>query len=80
MLGDKMEAYVDDMFVNSKKGVNHREDMDRVFTRMKMYNVYHNPSKFAFRVNSGKFLRFMVNQRGIEVNPENSMPLKKCGP
>ena len=29
-----------------------------------------NPSKCAFRVMAGKFLGFMVSQRGIEVNPE----------
>ena len=30
-----------------------------------------NPSKCAFEVVSGKFLEFMVSQRGIEANPEN---------
>ena len=29
-----------------------------------------NPSKCAFRVSSGKFLGFMVSQRGIEANPD----------
>ena len=29
-----------------------------------------NPSKCALGVSSGKFLRFMVSQRGIEANPE----------
>ena len=29
-----------------------------------------NPSKCAFGVSSGKFLGFMVSQRGIEANPD----------
>ena len=29
-----------------------------------------NPSKYAFGVASGKFLGFMVSQRGIEANQE----------
>ena len=29
-----------------------------------------NPSNYAFRVSSGKFLGFMVSQRGIEANPD----------
>ena len=29
-----------------------------------------NPLKYAFGVGSEKFLGFMVNQRGIEANPE----------
>ena len=28
-----------------------------------------NPSKCAFEISLGKFLRFMVSQRGIEANP-----------
>ena len=41
-----------------------------------------NPSKCAFRVSSGKFLGFMISQRGIEVNEDkiqailNMKPLK----
>ena len=30
-----------------------------------------NPSKCAFGVASGKFLGFMVSQRGIKANPDN---------
>ena len=29
-----------------------------------------NPSKYAFGVSTGKFLGFMVTQRGIEVSPD----------
>ena len=29
-----------------------------------------NPSKYAFGVSSGKFLGFMVSQRGIKANPD----------
>ena len=33
------------------------------------YGMKLNPLKCAFRVSSGKFLGFMVMQRGIEANP-----------
>lgn len=29
-----------------------------------------NPAKCAFGVSAGKFLRFMVTQKGIELNPD----------
>lgn len=29
-----------------------------------------NPNKCAFRVSTGKFLGFIVSQRGIKANPE----------
>ena len=35
---------------------------------MQAYNMKLNPAKCAFGVNIGKFLGFMVTQRGIEVN------------
>ena len=35
-----------------------------------MYNIKLNPNKCVFGVTAGKFLRFMLSQRGIEVNPE----------
>ena len=34
-----------------------------------------NPTKCAFEVGSGKFLRFMVNNRGIEANPSKVQAL-----
>ncbi|RVW75788.1 hypothetical protein CK203_059887 [Vitis vinifera] len=37
---------------------------------LKEYDMKLNPSKCAFGVSAGKFLRFMVSQRGIEVSPD----------
>ena len=39
-----------------------------------------NPSKCAFRVTAGKFLGFMVSQRGIEVNPEKVRAIMELTP
>ena len=39
-----------------------------------------NPSKYVFRVTAGKFLGFMVSQRGIEVNPEKVWAIMELGP
>ena len=36
-----------------------------------------NPSKCAFKVSSGKFLGFMVSQRGIEANPKKVKAILK---
>ena len=37
---------------------------------MRRYKIKLNLAKFLFRVSPGKFLSFMMSQRGIEVNPE----------
>ena len=39
-----------------------------------------NPSKCAFGVTTGKFLEFMVSQRGIEVNPEKVRAIMELAP
>ena len=39
-----------------------------------MYNMRLNPEKYTFGVEAGKFLGFMVSQRGIEINPEKFEP------
>ena len=39
-----------------------------------------NPSKCVFGVTAGKFLGFMVSQRGIEVNPEKVWAIMELEP
>ncbi|XP_034213001.1 uncharacterized protein LOC117625570 [Prunus dulcis] len=41
-----------------------------MFGILKDYRMRLNPKKCAFGVSSGKFLGFMISQRGIEANPE----------
>jgi hypothetical protein len=48
----------------------HIEDLRETFRTLREYNMKLNPMKCAFGVSSGKFLGFMVSQRGIEANPE----------
>nr|XP_016457478.1 PREDICTED: uncharacterized protein LOC107781304 [Nicotiana tabacum] len=43
---------------------------------LRKHNMKLNPEKFAFGVGSGKFLGFLLSQRGIEVNPNNIKAIK----
>ena len=63
-----MEVYVDDMLVKSLDEERHLDDLQETFDTLRRYNIKLNPSKCAFGVLSGKFLRFMVSHRRIEVN------------
>ena len=65
-----MEVYVDDMLVKRKEELAHLDDLKETFTTLKQYQMKLNPTKCVFGVASGKFLSFMVSQRGIEVNPK----------
>ncbi|XP_030964682.1 uncharacterized protein LOC115985938 [Quercus lobata] len=69
-IGRNMEVYVDDMLVKSKEELAHLDDLKETFTTLKAHQMRLNPSKCVFGVASGKFLGFMVSQRGIEANPE----------
>ena len=62
--------YVNDMLIKSKEEEDHLDDLKKMFNTLKQYSMKLNPSKCAFRISSGKFLEFMVSQKGIEENPE----------
>ena len=65
-----MEVYVDVMLVKSKHARYHIQDLDQMFKVLRRYQMNLNPLKCAFGVALGKLLGFMVNQKGIEANPE----------
>lgn len=64
-----MEVYVDDMLVKNWCANDHIKDLGDCFDTLQWYGMKLNPTKCAFDVESGKFLRFMENHWGIEVNP-----------
>ncbi|KAL0295094.1 UNVERIFIED_CONTAM: Retrovirus-related Pol polyprotein from transposon [Sesamum radiatum] len=68
-IGRNVEVYVDDMLVKSKKAEEHVEDLEETFSILRKYKLKLNPAKCAFGVQGGRFLGFMVTQRGIEANP-----------
>ena len=69
-IGRNVEVYVDDMLIKNKEEVDHLDDLRETFNTLRQYSMKLNSSKCAFGVSSGKFLSFMVSQRGIEANPE----------
>ncbi|KAM1166366.1 hypothetical protein ACFX2G_026113 [Malus domestica] len=69
-IGKSMKVYVDDMLVKSKHADQHITNLSETFTILKRYRMRLTPNKCAFGVGSGKFLGFMISQRGIEANPE----------
>ncbi|KAL0457061.1 UNVERIFIED_CONTAM: polyprotein [Sesamum latifolium] len=68
-IGRNVEVYVDDMLVKSKKAADHVKDLEETLSVLRKYKLKLNPAKCAFGVQGGRFLGFMVTQRGIEANP-----------
>ena len=63
------------MLVKSQHNKNHVDDLEECFAVLRKYNMKINPQKCSFGVSSGKFLGFIVNARGIEVNPNKIQTL-----
>jgi len=70
LMGQCVEVYVDDMVVKSPSHRQHAEDLSAVFSALRQYNLHLNPDKCVFGVDRGKFLGFILTQRGIKTNPE----------
>ena len=68
------------MLVKSKEEDSHRDDLGETFKTLCKYQMKLNPSKCAFGVYSGKFLGFMVSQRGIEANPDKIKAILEMQP
>ena len=70
LIGQVVEVYIDDIVVKNKTKSEHALHLEKTFRLMRAYNMKLNLAKWAFGVSAGKFLGFMVTQRGIEVNPD----------
>ncbi|KAL2235270.1 UNVERIFIED_CONTAM: Retrovirus-related Pol polyprotein from transposon opus [Sesamum indicum] len=69
-IGKTMKVYVDDMLIKSQRLENHLIHLESAFAIMRTYGMKLNPSKSTFGVRGGKFLGYMVSDRGIEANLE----------
>ena len=65
-----MEVYIDDMLVKSTTDELHIAHLSKAFQILREYNMKLNLAKCAFGVSVEKFLGFIVNNRGIEANPD----------
>ena len=68
-IGQNVKVYVDDMLVKSLDEERHLDDLQETFDTFRRHQMKLNPNKCAFGVSLGKFLGFMVSQKGIEANP-----------
>ena len=49
---------------------NHLADLRLALERMRRYGLKMNPLKCAFGVSAGKFLGFIIHEKGIEIDPK----------
>jgi hypothetical protein len=79
LLGVLMEVYIDDVVVKLVGFEEHMTNLKLSLERMKKYGLWMNPLKCAFGVTSGKFLGFVVHERGIQIDPRKIESIGKIG-
>nr|XP_017217204.1 PREDICTED: uncharacterized protein LOC108194776 [Daucus carota subsp. sativus] len=79
-LGRNLECYVDDIISKSTSVPGHISDLRECFENMRRTKLKLNPDKCTFGVEAGKFLGFMVSNRGIEANPEKIKAVQEMQP
>jgi hypothetical protein len=80
LIRDKVEVYVDDIVVKTKRGSTLVEDLTLVFDKLRATRTKLNPDKCVFGVSTGKLLGFLVLYRGIEANPEKIKAIEAMRP
>jgi len=69
MMHKEIEVYMDNMIAKSHTPRDHLIDLRKLFKCLVKYKLRLNPNKCIFEAHSGKLCGFIVNQRGIEVDP-----------
>ena len=80
LIGQTIEAYVDDIVVKSKWADQLIADLEQTFTKFRANGIKLNPEKCIFGVPRGMLLGFIVSERGIKANPEKISAITKMGP
>jgi hypothetical protein len=65
-----MKVYIDDMVIKSVGFKEHMTDLKLSLERLKKYGLRMNPLKCAFGVTSGRLLRFIVHEHGVQIDPK----------
>jgi predicted nucleotidyltransferase len=76
LIGVIIEVYIDDIMIKSAIHKSYLADLGLTFERMCRYALEMNPLKCAFGVSVGKFLDFIIHDKGIEVDPKRIEKIK----
>ena len=63
-------VYLDDILIYSENEEEHEHHVRQVLERLRQYQLYAKLSKYAFHVDTVRFLGFMISPRGIEIEQD----------
>ena len=79
-IGRTVEVYIDDMMVKSKQEGRHIEDLQGAFEVLRQHRLCLNAEECVFSVGAGKFLGYLIINRGIEINLDQIDAVKRLNP
>jgi hypothetical protein len=77
LLGIILEIYINDIVVKSAALSSHLADLRFAFEKMRQHGLKMDPLKCAFGVSVGKFLGFIVHEKGVKMDPKKIESIKK---
>jgi hypothetical protein len=80
LIRDRVEVYVNDIMVKTKRGSTLVEYLTLVSDKLRATHTKLNPDKCVFGVSAGKLLGFLVSHRAIEENPEKIKAIEAMRP
>ncbi|OMO50172.1 reverse transcriptase [Corchorus capsularis] len=80
MMHKEIEVYVDDMIAKARTPKEHKENLRKLFERLREVQLKLNPNKCTFGAISGKLLGFVVSKKGIEVDPDKIQAIQGLPP
>ena len=80
MMHKEIEIYVDDMIAKFQGEDDHVVNLKKLFERLKKFQLKLNPTKCTFGATSEKLLGFVVNKKGIEIDPDKVRAIQDLPP
>ena len=80
MMHKEIEVYVDNMIAKCRGEDDHVINLKKLFERLRKFQLKLNPAKCTFKVTSEKLLGFMVNKKGIEIDPDKVRAVQDLPP
>ena len=80
MMHKEIEVYVDDLIAKSQEDESHVENLQKLFERLRKFQLKLNPAKCTFGATSRKLLGFIVSRKGIEVDPNKIKAIQNLPP
>jgi hypothetical protein len=77
LIGIIMKVYIDDVVIKLARLDDHMADLQLSFERMRKYDLKMNPLKCAFCVLAGRFLGFIVHEKGIEMDTKQIEAIRR---